>query len=54
MALFYGKWQSTRMALNPISLDQHVGSGAYRDFAERGLALVRDRDEVYVLLRKTF
>jgi hypothetical protein len=54
MALFYGKWQSTRMALNPISLGNNVGSGAYREFSERGLALVRDRDEVFVRLRKTF
>lgn len=54
MAFFYGKWQSTRMALNPVSLGDQVGSGAYRDFSERGLALVRDRDEAYVRLRKTF
>jgi len=54
MALFYGKWQSTRMPLNPVSLGEQVGSGAYRDFSERGLGVVRDRDEVFVRLRKTF
>jgi hypothetical protein len=54
MALFYGKWQSTRMPLSPVSLSDHAGSGAYRQFDERGLALVRDRDEVFLRLRKTF
>jgi len=54
MALFYGKWQSTRMPINPISLSNQAGSGAYRSFSERGLALVRDRDEVFVRIRKTF
>ena len=54
MALFYGKWQSTRMALKPVQLGDQVGSGAYREFSERGLALVRDRDEVFVRIRKTF
>ncbi len=54
MALFYGKWQSTRMPINPISLGNNTGSGAYRDFSERGLGVVRDRDEAFVRLRKTF
>jgi len=54
MALFYGKWQSTRMALHPVSLSDQVLSGAYREFSERGLALVRDRDEVFLRIRKTF
>jgi hypothetical protein len=54
MALFYGKWQSTRMPLSPVALGDQARSGAYREFSERGLALVRDRDEVFVRLRKTF
>jgi hypothetical protein len=54
MAIFYGKWQSTRMPLVPIALSDHAGSGAYRAFSERGLALVRDRDEVFLRIRKTF
>jgi len=54
MAFFYGKWQSTRMPLYPISLGDQVGSGAYREFSERGLAIVRDRDEVFLRIRKTF
>jgi hypothetical protein len=54
MALFYGKWQSTRMPLHPVSSSDHAGSGAYRQFSERGLALVRDRDEAFLRIRKTF
>jgi len=54
LALFYGKWQSTRLPLNPISLEDQAFSGAYRQFSERGLAVVRDRDEAFVRLRKTF
>jgi hypothetical protein len=54
MAFFYGKWQSSRSALNPVALGNQVGSGAYREFSERGLAVVRDRDEVFVRIRKTF
>ena len=42
------------MPISPISLDDQVGSGAYRDFSERGLALVRDRDEAFIRIRKTF
>jgi len=54
LAFFYGKWQSTRMPLVPVSLGNQAGSGAYRSFSERGLAVVRDRDEAFLRIRKTF
>jgi len=54
LAFFYGKWQSTRMPINPVSLGNQAGSGAYRSFSERGLAVVRDRDEAFLRIRKTF
>ena len=32
----------------PPALGNRVGRGAYKDFVENGLAVVRDRDEVFL------
>jgi hypothetical protein len=55
LAAFNGRVQEVEMALNQIGGDSaRTGRGAYHDFAENGLAPVRDRDEVYLRIKYTF
>jgi hypothetical protein len=55
LAVFNGRVQDVDMALNPVAGDSaRTGDGAYRDFAENGLAPVRDRDEVFLRIKYTF
>jgi hypothetical protein len=55
LAAFNGRVQNVKMALNPVAGDStRTGRGAYRDFAENGLAPVRDRDEVFLRVKYTF
>jgi hypothetical protein len=43
------------MPLNQVAGDSaRTGRGAYHDFAENGLAPVRDRDEAYLRIKYTF
>jgi hypothetical protein len=55
MNIFFGQVQSKEGALVPLGpLAGGAGKGAYRSYYEDGLALVRDRDELYLRLRATF
>jgi len=54
MALFWGRYQAKEYPLNPLSVDNQVGRGAYTSWVENGLAAVRQRDELYFNLRYTF
>jgi hypothetical protein len=54
MALFWGRYQAKEYPLNPLSLDNQVGRGAYTSWVENGLAVVRQREELYFNLRYTF
>ncbi len=54
LALFWGRYQAKEYPLNPLSLDNHVGRGAYTNWVENGLSVVRQRDELYFNLRYTF
>ena len=52
---FYGRSQYVQMPINGIgTASNRSGPRAYQDAADNGLALVRDRDEVFVRLRYTF
>jgi hypothetical protein len=52
---FYGRSQWVDMPVNEIGpASNRVGSRAYQDGADNGLALVRDRDELFLRLRYTF
>jgi hypothetical protein len=53
--VFWGHQQLTESALNELRPGlNRVGHDAYEDPVENGLAAVRERDEVYMLLRYTF
>jgi hypothetical protein len=54
MALFWGRYQAKEYPLSPLSVDNQVGRGAYTSWVENGLAVVRQRDELYFNLRYTF
>jgi hypothetical protein len=54
MALFAGRFQAKRAALNPVASLNRAGRHAYRDFVENGLAVIRDRDEAFLLVRYAF
>jgi hypothetical protein len=53
-ALFWGRYQAKDAAINPLGLDNQVGRGAYTEWVENGLSVVRQRDEVFFKLRYTF
>jgi len=54
IALFAGRFQAKRAPLNPVASLNRAGRHAYRDFVENGLAVIRDRDEAFLLLRYAF
>jgi hypothetical protein len=54
VALFWGRWQTKKAPLAPIALHNQVGRGAYESAAENALAIVRDRDEVFLRITYTF
>jgi len=53
-ALFWGRYEGKDLPLNPITPGSQAGAWAYRSWVENGLAVVRDRDEVYMRIRYTF
>jgi hypothetical protein len=54
-AFFFGRFQSKDAPLTPIGGNPIRGGGnAEKSFVENGLAVVRDRDEVFLMLRYTF
>jgi hypothetical protein len=53
-ALFWGRYEGKDLPLNPIAPSDQAGAWAYRSWVENGLAVVRDRDEVYMRIRYTF
>jgi len=53
-ALFWGRYEGKDLPLNPLAPSNQAGAWAYRSWVENGLAVIRDRDEVYMRLRYTF
>ncbi|UCE86960.1 MAG: hypothetical protein JSU66_04290, partial [Deltaproteobacteria bacterium] len=53
-AIFWGRWQDKKAELEAIALHNRVGRGAYSTFSENAVAVVRDRDEVFLRLTYTF
>jgi hypothetical protein len=54
LAVFSGKTESRTPAITPVSLGNRVGKGAYSSHVDRGLSLIRERDEVFLRVRYTF
>ncbi|MEE8581068.1 MAG: hypothetical protein V3T33_05700, partial [Myxococcota bacterium] len=55
LAMFMGRSQLVNMPVNEIgSAGNRQGKHAYQDSAQNGLAVVRDRDEVFFRVRYTF
>jgi hypothetical protein len=52
--LFTGRTQKKTMSINPIASRNRTGRGAYKDFVDNGLSVLRDRDELFLKLRYTF
>ena len=52
--LFLGRFVGKDMPVNPLSLGEQNGKGAYHVFTEPGVSVIRDRDEAYVSIRYTF
>ena len=53
-ALFGGREELVDTSLSPTVLSDRVGRHAYKDVMENGLSAVRDRDELFLMLRYTF
>jgi hypothetical protein len=53
-ALFWGRYEGKDLPLNPLTPSDQAGAWAYRSWVDNGLAVVRDRDEVYMRIRYTF
>jgi hypothetical protein len=55
MNFFWGRWEYEDSPIAPLGLiGTEQGRLAYRDGVENGLAVVRERDEVYLRIRYTF
>jgi hypothetical protein len=55
MNFFWGRWEYEDMPIAPLgTIGTEQGSLAYRDGVENGLAVVRERDEVFLRIRYTF
>ncbi len=53
-ALFWGRYEGKDLPLNPIAPSNQAGAWSYNSWVENGLAVIRDRDEVYMRIRYTF
>ncbi|CAG1000279.1 hypothetical protein MYXO_02958 [Myxococcaceae bacterium] len=53
-ALFWGRYQGKEFPLNPLTPGNQTGRYAYQTWVENGLAVIRDRDEVFLRIRYTF
>ena len=53
-AIFSGRTEKRTTALTPVSLANRVGKGAYKSHVDRGLSLIRERDEIFLRIRYTF
>jgi hypothetical protein len=53
-AIFSGRTESRTPAITPISLGNRVGKGAYSAHVDRGLSLIRERDEIFLRIRYPF
>ena len=42
------------LSRNPIAPSNQAGAWSYNSWVENGLAVIRDRDEVYMRIRYTF
>jgi hypothetical protein len=54
VALFNGRFEEKTTPIVPVILPERVGEGAYKSHVENALAVVRERDEVFLRLRYTF
>ena len=54
IAGFWGRFQPKTAALNPPASLNRTGRFADSDFVENGLSVLRDRDEVFLLVRYSF
>jgi len=53
-ALFAGRVEKKKAPLNPPASLNRTGRGANKSFAENGLSILRDRDELFLQVRYTF
>ena len=54
LALFSGRNERRTAALTPVLPGNRVGKGAYSAHVDRGLSLIRERDEIFLRIRYTF
>jgi hypothetical protein len=55
MNFFWGRWEFEDQPIAPLgTLGSEVGKHAYQDGVENGLAVVRERDEIFLRIRYTF
>ncbi|MEN8183856.1 MAG: hypothetical protein ABFS46_15110, partial [Myxococcota bacterium] len=54
VAIFSGRTEERTAALTPILTGNRVGEGAYKAHVDRGLSLIRERDEIFLRVRYTF
>ena len=53
--LFFGREETVDMPVNDIAAGfDRTGNGAYKNSVENGLAVIRDRDEIFMRLRYSF
>ena len=54
VAAFFGRQNKVTTPLTPTLVPDRAGKNAYDSFAENGLSLVRERDEVFMRIKYTF
>jgi hypothetical protein len=54
LAIFGGRTERRTAALTPISLGNRVGRGAYSSHVDRGLSVIRERDEIFLRVKYAF
>ena len=55
LAAFMGREQEVTMPINGLApVTERFGRNAYKSFIEPGLAVVRERDEMFLRIRYTF
>jgi hypothetical protein len=54
LAIFSGRTERRTAPLTPISLGNRVGRGAYSAHVDRGLSVIRERDEIFLRVKYAF
>jgi hypothetical protein len=54
LAGFWGRFQTKKDPLVPASLDNKVGAQSYKSHVQNGLAVVNERDEIFLRVRYSF